>query len=217
MNTQLRQRHVVIVGGGLAGLAAAAALVDSGLRVTVLEARRRAGGRAASFEDPVAGGLVDACQHVAMGCCTNFLDLCRQAGLTDALRHDRTLWFIGPDGERAACTPSRLLPAPLHLAPLLFGMRHFSLGEKISLGLGMLRLARFRGADATDTQTAQAWLAAIGQPERVIRLFWQPVLESALGESIDLVSVSAARKVAVDGFLAHREAADLHVPTVPLG
>ena len=217
MNTQLRQRHVVIVGGGLAGLAAAAALVDSGLRVTVLEARRRAGGRAASFEDPVAGGLVDACQHVAMGCCTNFLDLCRQAGLTDALRHDRTLWFIGPDGERAACTPSRLLPAPLHLAPLLFGMRHFSLGEKISLGLGMLRLARFRGADATDTQTAQAGLAAIGQPERVIRLFWQPVLESALGESIDLVSVSAARKVAVDGFLAHREAADLHVPTVPLG
>lgn len=217
MNTQLRQRHVVIVGGGLAGLAAAAALVDSGLRVTVLEARRRAGGRAASFEDPVAGGLVDACQHVAMGCCTNFLDLCRQAGLTDALRHDRTLWFIGPDGERAACTPSRLLPAPLHLAPLLFGMRHFSLGEKISLGLGMLRLARFHGADATDTQTAQAWLETIGQPERVIRLFWQPVLESALGESIDLVSVSAARKVAVDGFLAHREAADLHVPTVPLG
>ncbi|MEY3205246.1 MAG: 15-cis-phytoene desaturase, partial [Planctomycetota bacterium] len=54
-------------------------------------------------------------------------------------------------------------------------------------------------------------------PERVIRLFWQPVIESALGESIDLVSLSAARKVAVDGFLAHGEAADLWVPTAPLG
>ena len=122
--------RIAIVGGGLAGLAAAASLAGRGLAVTVLESRRQAGGRAASFEDPVSGGLVDACQHVAMGCCTNFLDLCRQAGLADAIRRDRTLWFIGPDNRRAACTPSRLLPAPLHLAPLLFGMRHFSLLEK---------------------------------------------------------------------------------------
>ena len=99
--------RIAIVGGGLAGLAAAAALIGSGARVTILEARRRAGGRAASFEVPVAGGLVDACQHVAMGCCTNFIDLCREVGLAAALRCDRTLWFIGPDDRRAACTPSR--------------------------------------------------------------------------------------------------------------
>ncbi len=213
--------HVVIVGGGLAGLAAAAALSAGDVRVTVLEARRRAGGRAASFEDPVAGGLVDACQHVAMGCCTNFLDLCRAAGLADALRRDRTLWFIGPDGDRAACTPARWLPAPLHLAPLLLGMRHFTLREKLSLALGMLRLARRRpssaGSAGAAAVTALGWLESIGQPQRVIRLFWQPVLESALGESIDLVSIEASRKVAVDAFLAHGSAADLFVPTLPLG
>jgi squalene-associated FAD-dependent desaturase len=209
--------HVVVVGGGLAGLAAAAALVEAGVRVTLIESRRRCGGRAASFEDPVVGGLVDACQHVAMGCCTNFLDLCRSTGLADALRRDRTLWFVGPDGDRAACTPSRLLPAPLHLAPLLLGMRHFSFREKAALAVGMLRLARCRGGDDATGRTALEWLRGIGQPDRVIRLFWQPVLESALGESIDLVGVAAARKVTVDGFLAHREAADLHVPTMPLG
>ena len=136
--------NIAIVGGGLAGLAAAAALAGSGARITVYEARRRAGGRAASFEDPVAGGLIDACQHVAMGCCTNFLDLFRQAGLSETLRRDRTLWFIGPDNRRAACRPTRLLPAPLHLVPLLFGLQHFSLREKTSLALGMLRLARWR-------------------------------------------------------------------------
>ncbi len=210
-----RMAHVAVVGGGLAGLAAAAALADAGVRVTVVEARRRAGGRAASFEDPVSGGLVDACQHVAMGCCTNFLDLCRQAGLAESLRRDRTLWFIAPDGSRAACTPSRLLPAPLHLAPLLLGMRHFSIGERTALAAGMLRLARQPVHAARET--ALGWLVASGQPERVVRLFWQPVLESALGESIDLVSLAAARKVAVDGFLAHRSAADLLVPTEPLG
>jgi len=210
--------HVVVVGGGLAGLAAAAAIAAPDVRVTLLEARRRAGGRAASFEDPVAGGLVDACQHVAMGCCTNFLDLCRRAGLADALRRDRTLWFIGPDGDRAACTPSRLLPAPLHLAPLLVGMRHFSWRERLAVAIGMLKLARHRERSAGAGQdTAGAWLVAAGQPDRVIRLFWQPVLESALGESIDLVSVAAARKVAVDAFLAHRDAADMFVPLEPLG
>ena len=213
--------HVVVVGGGLAGLAAAASLSLTDVRVTVLEARRRVGGRAASFEDPVAGGLVDACQHVAMGCCTNFLDLCRQAGLSDALRRDRTLWFIGPDGDRATCTPSRLLPAPMHLTPLLLGMRHFSFAEKLSLGIGMLKLARYRepagGEPGAARSTALKWLQSAGQPERVIRLFWQPVLESALGESIDLVSTAAARKVAVDAFLAHRDAADMFVPTEPLG
>jgi len=209
--------RVVIVGGGLAGLAAAAALVERGLAVTVVESRRRCGGRAASFEDPVGGGLVDACQHVAMGCCTNFLDLCRITGLDNALRQDRALWFIGPDGRRAACTPSRRLPAPLHLAPLLLSLRHFSLAEKAALASGMLRLARCRDVDQPGGQSAAEWLRACGQPARVVELFWQPVLESALGESIDLVSVPAARKVAVDAFLAHRDAADLFVPLEPLG
>ena len=83
------------------------------------------------------------------------------------------------------------------------------------LTLGMLRLARHRGQAAE--RTALDWLESAGQPARVIRLFWQPVLESALGESIDLVGVAAARKVAVDAFLAHRDAADLHVPSEPLG
>jgi len=209
--------RVAVVGGGLAGLAAAVALVERGMSVTVIESRRRCGGRAASFEDPVGGGLVDACQHVAMGCCTNFLDLCRITGLDDALRHDRTLWFIGPDGTRAACTPSRRLPAPLHLAPLLLSLRHFSLAEKVALASGMLRLARCRESDEPGGQSAAAWLRASGQPARVVELFWQPVLESALGESIDLVSVPAARKVAVDAFLAHQAAADLFVPVEPLG
>ena len=182
----------------------------------LLEARRRCGGRAASFADG-DGGLVDACQHVAMGCCTNFLDLCRRAGLADHVRRDRTLVFVGPDGRRAACTPAAWLPAPLHLAPLLLGMRHFTLRERIALAIGMLRLARLEPGREAAGETAADWLRSVRQPENVVKLFWQPVIESALGESIDLVAVGAARKVAVDGFLAHPRAADLWVPTEPLG
>jgi len=207
---------IAIVGGGLAGLAAAVSLAEAGLPVTLYEARRKVGGRAASFEDPVGGGLVDACQHVAMGCCTNFIDFCRRTGLLAELRRDRTLWFIGPAGERSACTPARWLPAPLHLLPLLTGMRHLGAGEKLALARGALRLAR-PGSTVSGPPTALEWLRAIGQPEAVIRLFWQPLLESALGESIAMVSVAAARKVVVDGLLAHPHAADLLVPVRPLG
>jgi len=216
-NATNKQRRVVVVGGGLAGLSAAATLAESGFAVDVIESRRNCGGRAASFEDPQDGSLVDACQHVAMGCCTNFLDLCERAGLGPQLRRDRTLWFIGPDGTRSACTPARWLPAPLHLLPLLFGMSHFSVWEKFLLAYGMMRLAVRQNIATDDTEpTAARWLGE-KQPERVIRLFWQPVIESALGESIELVGISAVRKVVVDGFLAHPQAADLLVPTEPLG
>ena len=217
VDTMSDRRRVVIVGGGLAGLSAAAALAESGFAVEVIESRRNCGGRAASFEDPQDGSLVDACQHVAMGCCTNFLDLCERAGLGPQLRRDRTLWFIGPDGTRSACTPAGWLPAPLHLLPLLFGMHHFSIWEKLSLAYGMMRLAVRQNIATDNTElTAARWLRK-KQPERVIELFWQPVIESALGESMEFVGISAVRKVVVDGFLAHPQAADLLVPTEPLG
>ncbi|HBI41230.1 MAG TPA: Carotene 7,8-desaturase, partial [Planctomycetales bacterium] len=64
--------RIVVIGAGLAGLAAAAALAERGLPVTVLEARGRLGGRAGSFTDAASGQVLDACQHVSMGCCTNF-------------------------------------------------------------------------------------------------------------------------------------------------
>lgn len=224
--TQPRSRDIVIVGGGLAGLAAATVLAGlerrDGMTIRVIEGRRKVGGRAASFEDQSVGETVDACQHVALGCCTNFLDLCRITGIAGRFRRDRTLWFIGADNVRSACSASRWLPAPLHLLPLFAGMGHFSPAEKVSLAAGILRLARLgprrTAADRDGEETVtQRWLVGIGQPARVIELFWRPVIESAVGESLELVVVSAARKVIVDGFLAHRDAVDLHVPTAPLG
>ena len=140
----------------------------------------------------------------------------QRAGFGSQLRRDRTLWFIGPDGARSACTPAGWLPAPLHLVPLLFGMSHFSLWEKVSLVYGMTRLAVRQVFATDDTEpTAAMWLRS-RQPERVIQLFWQPVIESALGESIELVGITAVEKWLLTVF-AHPQAADLLVPTQPLG
>ena len=92
-----RGPRTVIVGGGLAGLAAAVALAERGVGVTVLESRPRLGGRASSFVDKATGTQIDNCQHVSLGCCTNFQHFCRTLGLSDLFRTERELYFIGRD------------------------------------------------------------------------------------------------------------------------
>ncbi len=107
--------HVVIVGGGLAGLAVASSLVNRGLRITILESRPRLGGRASSFPDPATGELVDNCQHVSMGCCTNLADFCRRVGLEGMMRRDEELFFLSAEGQVSRFRAG-VGPAPLHLA-----------------------------------------------------------------------------------------------------
>src|SRR6516164_2222771 len=114
---------VVIIGGGLAGLAAATALAPRGFRVTILESRGRLGGRAGSFVDPASGQLTDACQHVSMGCCTNFAYFCRQIRIDSLLETQRELYFMTPD-RRVSRFSADPLPAPFHLARG-FGVAHF--------------------------------------------------------------------------------------------
>ena len=87
---------VIVIGGGLAGLAASVALAQAGVKVALLESRPRLGGRASSFEDAATGELIDNCQHVAMGCCTNFRHFCRVTGLAPFFRDEEQLTFVGP-------------------------------------------------------------------------------------------------------------------------
>src|SRR5262245_60623940 len=88
---------VIIIGAGLAGLAAAAALAERGYRVVVLESRNRCGGRAGSFRDAGTGQVIDACQHVSMGCCTNLAHFCQTVGIAGFLRRQPALFFMTPD------------------------------------------------------------------------------------------------------------------------
>jgi squalene-associated FAD-dependent desaturase len=209
--------RVGIVGGGLAGLAAAAALSDRGWQIDLYEARRKLGGRAGSYVDRESGELIDHCQHVAMGCCTNYLDFCRRTGVAEMFERHERLTFFGPDGWPSAFRPSRWLPAPLHLVPALLGLKYLTLGDKMQIARAMLRLVRTPATACGNEPTVAAWLRQQWQSPRAIERFWQVVLVSALGESLERASLSAARTVFLDGFLAHREASHVLVPRVPLG
>jgi squalene-associated FAD-dependent desaturase len=203
--------RVAIVGGGLAGLAAAAAAVEQGCRVELFERSNNLGGRAASFVEPQTGELIDYCQHVAMGCCTEFLDFCRRTRIDDCFHRTDKLHFIGPDGRQCDFAPSRWLPAPLHLLPGLMRLSYLSLRERCSI---IRTIRRLIAADSKslDSQTIAAWLRRENQSERAIERFWSAVLVSALGETVDHASLAAAQKVFRDGFCASREASTLLLP-----
>jgi len=204
--------RVVVIGAGLAGLAAAAALAERGFQVAVLESRGRLGGRAGSFTDAVSGQVLDACQHVSMGCCTNFAHFCRTVGVAHLFQTQPRLYFMTPDRRVSPFAADRL-PAPFHLARAFLGAHYLSLIEKYRVVWGLLRL-RLTPADA-DTPFLN-WLQRHGQTPRIIDRFWSVVLTSALNESCDRVGLRYARKVFVDGFMSHPRGFEVELPTVPL-
>ena len=209
---------VAIVGGGLAGLAAAVAAARTGFRVEVFERAGHLGGRAGSFVDSETGQRIDYCQHVAMGCCSSFFDFCRRTHTDACFRRTATLHFIGPEGTRHDFTPSHWLPAPLHLLPALMGLKYLTFGERCGIVRALSKLSRQHVWPLLSGEgTIGAWLRRQGQSERSIERFWSVVLVSALGETVDRASLVAARKVFREGFLASRGASDLVLPRLPLG
>ena len=92
-------QSVLVIGGGLAGLASAVALAEAGIEVRLFEKRPHLGGRATSYTLP-DGSEVDNCQHVTLGCCTNLDDFYRRAGAAGKIRFYDRLYFADRQGRR---------------------------------------------------------------------------------------------------------------------
>src|SRR4051812_40422584 len=115
---------VIVVGGGLAGLAAAAALADAGLEIDVYEARPYPGGRATSYSIPqgdIGTELIDNCQHILLRCCHNLLDFYRRLGVSHEIEFHQEFFFIEPGGRMSQFRAGRL-PAPAHFTEAFFGL-----------------------------------------------------------------------------------------------
>ena len=206
--------RVLIIGGGLAGLATAASLVGRGLDITLIESRPRLGGRASSFNDPTTGELIDNCQHVSMACCTNLADFCEKVGTRHLFRREPSVLFLGEDGSLSPLEAGPL-PAPLHLAGSFLRAKYLTIGDKLRVAYGLACLKSSR--NDREGETFAAWLKRHGQTDRTIDRYWATVLVSALNERLDRMDVGHARKVFLDGFLRNRDGFAMEVPLVPLG
>jgi squalene-associated FAD-dependent desaturase len=203
---------VVILGAGLSGLAAATGLARLGFAVVVVESRNRLGGRAASFDDAATGQVLDVCQHVSMGCCTNFAHFARTIGVGHLLRPQAHLFFMTPDRRISRFQADRL-PAPLHLARSFLTAHYLRPDEKLRVAWGLHCLQRAK--PAVDERFIN-WLGQHRQTARTISRFWGVVLTSALNEGPERVGLRYARKVFVDGFLEHPRGFEVELPQVPL-
>lgn len=213
-------KSVVVAGGGLAGLAAAAALGSSGFSVDVLEARPHLGGRATSYPHTTGSGeteTIDNCQHVLLRCCVNLLDLYGRLGVAERIRFHREFYFLEPGG-RVSHLKAGVLPAPAHFTGSFLRMPCLSLRDKISLAKGFLALRRERMSRRDlDRITMADWLREKKQTPQAIERFWKQVLVSAINEDLEKMAAAHGFQVFWLGFLATSWAYEMGVPAVPLG
>ncbi|MFI2436252.1 hydroxysqualene dehydroxylase HpnE [Streptomyces sp. NPDC018693] len=214
-------RDAVVVGGGLAGITAALALADAGVRVTLLEGRPRLGGLAFSFQ---RGDLtVDNGQHVYLRCCTAyrwFLD--RIEGSALAPLQDRldvpVVDVARPEGRRLGRLRRDALPVPLHLGRSLAAYPHLSLAERARVGRAALALKGLDLADPTlDAQDFGSWLTTHGQSARAVEALWDLVGVATLNAVAGDASLGLAAMVFKTGLLSDPGAADIGWARVPLG
>jgi squalene-associated FAD-dependent desaturase len=220
---------VAVIGGGLAGITAAIALAETGADVTLLEARPRLGGATCSFSRD--GLTVDTGQHIFLGCCSAYRGLLDRLGMTGHTtlqdRFDVTVLAPGGSASSGGTTPptprrARLrrtaLPGPLHMLPALGRYPFLSRTERASVARPALAMRFVDPADpAADTQRFGDWLARHGQSERTRRALWDLFSVSALNIAGDDASLALAAVVVKTGLLGKNNAADIGVPTLPLG
>jgi squalene-associated FAD-dependent desaturase len=204
-----------VVGGGLAGLAAAIELADAGADVTLYEARSRLGGATFSFE---RNGLwLDNGQHVALRCCTAYLGFLRRIGSDHLLPLQPRLRVPVLRENQAPVSISRTrLPAPLHLASSLLRYAPLTPRERVAAIRAATALRRLDpDDDALDGESFGSWLRAHGQSDAAIAALWNLIALPTLNLPADEASLAAAVKVFRTGLLDAADAADIGIPTAP--
>jgi squalene-associated FAD-dependent desaturase len=199
---------VAVVGGGLAGLAAALELVDAGQEVTLFEARPTLGGAVQTLPeregDPAPPP--DNGQHIALGCFTEYLRFLDRVGEGSSFLRTRLgLPVVDENGRFATIAPS--LPALLRYA-------HLPARDRLRIPLVT---ARCRTAKAEPGETFGSVLRRLGASDAAIDRFWDVFIRPALNLRADEVDAEAGLFTVRTALLGPRKNSDLILPTKPLG
>ncbi len=212
----VRSARIAVVGGGLAGLAAALECADAGAAVSLYEARRRLGG--ATFSVDRKGYWTDNGQHVLLRCCVCYLGLLRRLGVEHLVAMQPRLRLpVLREGKRAAWLTRARLPAPLHLLPSLLTYEPLSPAERVAAIRAATALRKLDPGDARlDRFTFGDWLRAHGQSRRAIAALWNLIALPTLNVDADEASLAQAVQVFRTGLLDSADACDIGVAGVPL-
>jgi squalene-associated FAD-dependent desaturase len=210
------QRRVLVIGGGLAGIAAALDCAAAGASVTLVEVRRRLGGAAYSFERD--GMRFDNGQHVFLRCCTAYRALLARLGSDRhvAVQERLEIPVLSPGGAPVVLRRGSL-PPPFHLAGALARYPYLSPSERLSAALAARALGALDPADPQlDAQTFGAWLGDHGQGAHALAVLWDLIALPTLNVPAAEASLALGAFVFRTGLLAGADAGDIgfHVGTL---
>lgn len=194
-------------------MSAACALAEAGYRVQLVERRGYLGGRASSYLHPGVNEVIDNCQHVLFGCCTNLLAFYRRIGVESKIHWTRQMTMIEPGGRRSLLGPSPL-PAPLHGLPRLLSAKAFTRDDKLALARGFRAMMKPIPSDSSETLAD--WLRRHQQTPGAVERFWRLVIASALNADLDAIAVPYAAKVIRELFMNSAQAGAMGMSSVPL-
>jgi hydroxysqualene dehydroxylase len=197
----------VVVGGGVAGVAAAVAAAQRGWRTVVFERGRVLGGLARSFADERFGGDMDCGQHVLMACCTEYRGLLRALGTEHLapLQPRLDVVVVDESGRRARLREVRL-PSPLHLLPSLARFPWLGSADRAAVGVAAARLQALRDLDRIDAVSFTDWLGSAARGTRR-RALWDLLCVATCNLPASELSAAVGAFVVREGFLRSGAAA----------
>jgi len=207
---------VAVVGGGLAGMAAALECADAGAEVTLLESRSRLGG--ATFSIRRDGLWMDNGQHVFLRCCSAYRAFLERLGVTnDARLQDQLSIAVVEPGGRIARLSRTKLPPPLHLLPAIARFPFLSSRERVGIARAVRPLSRLDLRDpALDRRTFGDWLGERGQSAAAVDALWNLIVLPTVNLPAAEASLALSAKVFQTGLLERADAGDIGYAGVPL-
>lgn len=186
-------QDVVIIGGGIAGLACGVELCRSGLRVTVLESNQMVGGRARSWTDPETGDVVDIGPHILLSEYRNMLTLMKDLGTSDQVVWQTGKFLTLVDRPQPVDIYMHKLPAPLHFLPSLLKLPQVTKRDLLSNRRLMWQVVKLNRADMAelDSISADEYIRSMGVSERFIDWFWRSACMTIMNVPLQHCSAAA--------------------------
>lgn len=212
------KRHVLIIGGGLAGLTAALRLSAQGYAVTLVDQDSELGGRLLQSD-------AEALPVVFLGYQQATLSLLQTLGTASRVSFSNRLRleFLLPDGGASGTTrtvrwPRLLMPAPFHTILGLTVFRGLSLRDRWRL---LVLLERTWEGDPPlpadlEHRTAAAWLTESGQSTDAANHVWNPLAHFLVGNGLTDISAAILIATLTRCFLTARRHAGLAIPDCAL-